>query len=44
VNVSKGEVAKTGDMQKAFGTSDVKDIIKEVHIDFLIVHFATLNV
>src|SRR6202034_2950152 len=38
VNVSKGEVAKTGDMQKAFGTADVKDIIKEVHTDFAIVY------
>ncbi|TFK40931.1 SBDS protein C-terminal domain-containing protein [Crucibulum laeve] len=30
VNVSKGEVAKTGDLQKAFGTSEVQDIVKEI--------------
>ena len=33
-NVSKGEVAKTGDLQKAFNTKDVNDIIKEVRIYF----------
>ncbi|GLB36588.1 putative SBDS protein C-terminal domain [Lyophyllum shimeji] len=30
VNVSKGEVAKVGDLQKAFGTSDVADVVKEI--------------
>jgi len=30
VNVSKGEVAKAGDLQKAFGTSDVNNIVKEI--------------
>jgi hypothetical protein len=39
VNVSKGEVAKSGDLQKAFGKSDVSDIVKEV---WLLVHFVIL--
>jgi ribosome maturation protein SDO1 len=30
VNVSKGEVAKTGDLQRGFGTSEVSEIVKEV--------------
>lgn len=30
VNVSKGEVAKVNDLEKAFGTSDTNDIVKEV--------------
>ena len=30
VNVSKGEVAKSGDLQKAFGKTDISDIVKEV--------------
>jgi len=30
VNVSKGEVAKSGDLKKAFGTSEVPDIVKEI--------------
>jgi ribosome maturation protein SDO1 len=30
VNVSKGEVAKAGDLQKAFGTANVNDIVKEI--------------
>lgn len=30
VNVSKGEVAKTNDLEKAFGTLDTDDIVKEV--------------
>lgn len=30
VNVSKGEVAKHGDLQKAFGKMDTDSIIKEV--------------
>lgn len=29
-NVSKGEVAKANDLQKAFGTSDVHAVVKEV--------------
>lgn len=29
-NVSKGEVAKSNDLQKAFGTSSVADVVKEV--------------
>ncbi|RDB29211.1 Ribosome maturation protein SBDS [Hypsizygus marmoreus] len=30
VNVSKGEVAKAGDLQKAFGTGEVSDVVKEI--------------
>ena len=30
VNVSKGEVAKANDLEKAFGKSDTNDIVKEV--------------
>lgn len=30
VNVSKGELAKSQDLQKAFGTTDTNDIVKEV--------------
>jgi ribosome maturation protein SDO1 len=30
VNVSKGEVAKTNDLQKAFGTSELPKVIAEV--------------
>ncbi|CAA7271420.1 unnamed protein product [Cyclocybe aegerita] len=30
VNVSKGEVAKSGDLQKAFGKMDVSGIVKEI--------------
>lgn len=30
VNVSKGEVAKVNDLEKAFGTSNTSDIVKEV--------------
>lgn len=30
VNVSKGEVAKANDLEKAFGTSSTNDIVKEV--------------
>ncbi|KAF8746218.1 hypothetical protein AX14_000019 [Amanita brunnescens Koide BX004] len=29
-NVSKGEVAKSGDLQKAFGTTDTAEIVKEI--------------
>ncbi len=29
-NVSKGEVAKSGDLQKAFGTTHINEIVKEV--------------
>ncbi|KAJ7226086.1 SBDS protein C-terminal domain-containing protein [Mycena pura] len=30
MNVSKGELAKTNDLQKAFGKSDVEEIVKEI--------------
>lgn len=30
MNVSKGEVAKSGDLQKAFGKIGISDIVKEV--------------
>ncbi|KAF7320136.1 Shwachman-bodian-diamond syndrome protein [Mycena kentingensis (nom. inval.)] len=30
INVSKGEVAKSNDLQKAFGKSDVDEIVKEI--------------
>jgi hypothetical protein len=30
MNVSKGEVAKSSDLQKAFGKTDVAEIVKEV--------------
>lgn len=30
VNVSKGEVAKSGELQKAFKTTEVPDVVKEV--------------
>ncbi|KAL0945540.1 hypothetical protein HGRIS_014702 [Hohenbuehelia grisea] len=30
MNVSKGEVAKTGDLQKAFGTTELSTIIQEI--------------
>lgn len=30
VNVSKGEVAKVNDLEKAFGASNTNDIVKEV--------------
>ncbi|KII86334.1 hypothetical protein PLICRDRAFT_164831 [Plicaturopsis crispa FD-325 SS-3] len=30
VNVSKGEFAKTGDLQKAFGSTEVNDVVKEI--------------
>ncbi|KAL4068399.1 SBDS protein C-terminal domain-containing protein [Scleroderma yunnanense] len=30
INVSKGEVAKSNDLQKAFGTSSVDDVVKEI--------------
>jgi len=30
VNVSKGEVAKANDLEKAFGTSNTSDIVKEI--------------
>ena len=35
MNVSKGEVAKSGDLQKAFGKTDVTEIVKEVGISYL---------
>ncbi|KAG6857664.1 hypothetical protein H0H87_010233 [Tephrocybe sp. NHM501043] len=30
VNVSKGEVAKSGDLQKSFGTTEIADVVKEI--------------
>lgn len=30
INVSKGEMAKSNDLQKAFGTTSVDDVVKEV--------------
>lgn len=30
MNVSKGEAAKSGDLQKAFGTADITDVVKEI--------------
>jgi len=30
VNVSKGEVAKSGDLQKSFGKTDVSEVVKEI--------------
>ena len=30
LNVSKGELAKSQDLQKAFGTTDLDTIVKEV--------------
>ena len=30
MNVSKGEVAKSGDLEKAFGKTNVAEIVKEV--------------
>lgn len=32
MNVSKGEVAKAGDLKKAFGTSDRDEVTKEVRV------------
>jgi ribosome maturation protein Sdo1 len=33
VNVSKGQAASTEDLQKAFGKTDVSEIVKEVRSD-----------
>lgn len=30
MNVSKGEVAKHGDLKKAFGTTEISEIVSEV--------------
>lgn len=38
VNVSKGELAKSQDLQKAFNTTDRDTIVKEVHL----LHFPDL--
>lgn len=32
VNVSKGEVAKSGDLKKSFGTDNIQSIVKEVRL------------
>ena len=42
VNVSKGEVAKSGDLKKAFGTVDVPDVVAEVRL-FLFYEPTTLT-
>jgi len=34
VNVSKGEVAKSNDLKKSFGTDDRNAVAREVHIGF----------
>lgn len=34
MNVSKGEVAKAGDLKKAFGTSDRDEVTKEARVLF----------
>ncbi len=36
VNVSKGEVAKSQDLQKSFGTTDRDTIVKEVRTSFVV--------
>ncbi|KAI0638807.1 Shwachman-Bodian-diamond syndrome protein [Trametes polyzona] len=36
VNVSKGELAKSQDLQKAFGTTDTNTIVKEVRVHVLL--------
>jgi ribosome maturation protein SDO1 len=41
VNVSKGEMAKHQDLQKAFGTTDTDEIVKEVHA--YLVHASVLG-
>lgn len=38
VNVSKGEVAKAGDLKKSFGTDNVQTVVKEVSL--LLIHFS----
>jgi len=32
INVSKGEVAKHNDLQKAFGTSDIDKVVSEASL------------
>ena len=34
VNVSKGELAKSQDLQKAFGTTDTDEIVKQVRMAY----------
>jgi ribosome maturation protein SDO1 len=43
VNVSKGEVAKSGDLKKAFGTTDTNEVVSEVRAPSLVVPDTTLN-
>jgi ribosome maturation protein Sdo1 len=43
VNVSKGEVAKSNDIQKAFGTSDTNTVIAEVLLSLSPAHILTTN-
>ena len=40
VNVSKGELAKHGDLQKAFGTTDTNEIVKDVRDMFFTLSLA----
>lgn len=39
INVSKGEVAKAGDLKKSFGTNDRDTIVKEVCFIFLMLKY-----
>ena len=41
VNVSKGEVAKAGDLKKAFGTADTAAVVKEVRLPHPITRLPT---
>ena len=38
VNVSKGEVARSNDLQNAFGKTDISEIVKEVRGLFLAIY------
>jgi len=38
VNVSKGEVARSNDLQNAFGKTDISEIVKEVRGLFLVIY------
>lgn len=42
INVSKGQVAKKDDLEKAFGTDDLTEICKQVNVylhQCVIIHF-----
>lgn len=43
VNVSKGEVAKSQDLQKSFGTTDRDTIVKEVRTSLVVAWFGILR-